>query len=315
MKKNNIFWGVLLISTGLCFLLFEFDLFADSFNKFYTFWPIIFIFIGLSLFNINEILRKVFVAVSAALLGIVLISLFANISTNVNKLQETISVEIKENRQSRDKAISNYGDSFIAEYDSSFATANFNFDGGVSYFEIIGSTDKLVEIKTNNNFGSFDVSTQDSAYYVIFETDSYSGNSNDWFDNIDSERSAKANFNSKVLWDMVFNSGLTELDLDLSQLKIRNIDFETGISEVELTLGSLHKLTTLKISTGVSEFDVSVPLTSGCKIYYSGFSSTKFEGFQKLSNGEYVTENFSDAESKIIINIEGGLSSFKVRRY
>ena len=53
-----------------------------------------------------------------------------------------------------------------------------------------------------------------------------------------------------------------------------------------------------------------------CKIITdSGLSSNSFDGFNKTDDDNYETPGFDAAKSKIIINISGGISDFKVHRY
>jgi hypothetical protein len=70
------------------------------------------------------------------------------------------------------------------------------------------------------------------------------------------------------------------------------------------------------IETGVSNVEIDVPSESGCRIVVdSGLSSKDFIGFIKQSDGSYQTSNYSTAAKKIIISLQGGLSSFEVKKY
>jgi hypothetical protein len=59
-----------------------------------------------------------------------------------------------------------------------------------------------------------------------------------------------------------------------------------------------------------------IPKSVACEIdSESVLSSRNLDGFNKVSSGTYVTENFSEAEKNILINVDVAISSLNVKRY
>ena len=74
--------------------------------------------------------------------------------------------------------------------------------------------------------------------------------------------------------------------------------------------------TTVSAETGASKVKISIPKNVACQIKVdSGLSSNDFDGFTKRDENTYQTDNFDDARNKLVINLEGGLSKFEVKRY
>jgi hypothetical protein len=72
----------------------------------------------------------------------------------------------------------------------------------------------------------------------------------------------------------------------------------------------------LIVDAGASDINVFIPETSGCKILIDGALSSKhFTDFEKIDSEIYQTANFDEAENKIFINIDCGVSSISVDRY
>ncbi|HEY0244107.1 MAG TPA: hypothetical protein VGC01_00965, partial [Mucilaginibacter sp.] len=66
----------------------------------------------------------------------------------------------------------------------------------------------------------------------------------------------------------------------------------------------------------VSEVNISIPQNAACRIKTdSGLSSNQFDGFNKKDDDDYETAGFANAKNKMYINISGGISDIKVKRY
>jgi len=66
----------------------------------------------------------------------------------------------------------------------------------------------------------------------------------------------------------------------------------------------------------MASVNISIPQNAACEIETdSGLSSNNFDGFTKTDDGHYQTPGFANAKNKIHINIDGGMSDFKVNRY
>ena len=118
------------------------------------------------------------------------------------------------------------------------------------------------------------------------------------------------------MWDIQFDIGAASAKLDLTPFKINDLNIDMGAAALELRLGDLYNKTTIDIDAGASDMDLFVPEGSGCQIKTDvALSSKNFHGFEKIKSDLYQTSNFEEAEKKIYIKINCGVSSISVRRY
>lgn len=112
------------------------------------------------------------------------------------------------------------------------------------------------------------------------------------------------------------NMGAGEVDFDLSSYKVREFSFDGGAAALDVKLGNTLPITDVKVKTGIADVKINIPMASGCRIKAkTGLSSRAFTGFTKKADGTFETSNYSASTNKIFINLDGGLSSFEVKRY
>ncbi|MDR0762992.1 MAG: hypothetical protein LBF01_00660 [Bacteroidales bacterium] len=122
-------------------------------------------------------------------------------------------------------------------------------------------------------------------------------------------------FNATSLYDMEFELGVVNSELNLAPYKVQNLKVETGVSDVNLTLGDKVEHIAVKIETGVGSVTIRVPKGSGCSVENGGFLVDKdLPDFKKV-DGVYKTDNFDNVKNKIAIVFEGALSELKIERY
>jgi hypothetical protein len=127
---------------------------------------------------------------------------------------------------------------------------------------------------------------------------------------------ARISLNTAPIWDISLKGGAAEMKFDLTPYKIRNLSFNGGATSCKLELGANLPVTEVRVSTGASEVEISVPEAAGCKIdVSSGLSSNNFEGFTKINGNVYTTPGYETAKNKINIFLRGGVSDFNVKRY
>ena len=135
--------------------------------------------------------------------------------------------------------------------------------------------------------------------------------------------------------------GIGESDIDLSRLLVENFKLETGVGQVTLTTplqesgfagevnGGVGKTEVtipagcrgrLKIAGGVGE--VSISVAPGAAVRVTGKTGlgrvnlpdgfTRLEGGGKQTSGVWESPGFADADNQILIDYEGGVSSFSL---
>ena len=118
------------------------------------------------------------------------------------------------------------------------------------------------------------------------------------------------------MWRLRLGYGAARADLDLSSCRVEELQLEAGASSISVKLGALVPESRVRVEAGVSSIRFEVPESAGCEIRTEApLTSKRFSGFEKESSGLYRTGNFSNADRRIFIQIEAGVSSVKVRRY
>jgi hypothetical protein len=120
----------------------------------------------------------------------------------------------------------------------------------------------------------------------------------------------------QVDYDMEVNAGAVKGMLDLSQLRVTNLEMSTGASDIELKFGDTGAHTKADLSTGASKINLVVPENVGLKIKISGIASdTNFTGDGLfLSDKEWVSPNYETAKTTIEMTISMAAGKVDLQR-
>ena len=122
--------------------------------------------------------------------------------------------------------------------------------------------------------------------------------------------------NKNPEWALNFSVGAASVDLDLTQYKVSRLDVGMGAAAFNVKLGNLVDVARIKIDAGASDIDILIPDSVGCEINdEAALSSRNYEGFKKVDNDLYRSENFDKYPKKIFIDIDCGVSSIDVKKY
>jgi len=313
MKTERIIWGLLFLFIGGVLLLDNFNVIDFHWEIIWRFWPLVLIIIGANLIFSKEDSAKA--GVISIILTIAALS-FIGYQGTKGHLENTEwknedSYEGYENEREGGESQSS---SYSADLSPDTKIAELNIEGGATKYTLSDTTSKLFEAEVRRRKGAYSLlrTTKDSVTVLNFKMQGKEGGEMKEF----GDNKAEIKLNSNPVWDVNLNLGAGKIDFDLSAYKVRNLTFEGGAASVYVRLGQPLNLTTVNVETGVSKIKISIPSSAACQINVdSGLSTNDFEGFNKLDDGTYRTENFEKANKKIIVNLQGGLSKFKVERY
>lgn len=118
--------------------------------------------------------------------------------------------------------------------------------------------------------------------------------------------------NKDIIYNILIETGATAIDYDLSKFKIENFSIKSGASKINITVPQYNG--EINIDSGVSKIDIAIPLNVGTRIYFETGLSIKDlgEDFQKLENNIYISKNYHEAEYRVNINIDSGLSQINI---
>ncbi len=105
----------------------------------------------------------------------------------------------------------------------------------------------------------------------------------------------------------------------LNNANFRRLQFEGGVGSYYLDFGGeLETEVNVNINVGLGALTLAVPRSIGVRITYEdswlSHLSLDNDEFNRMRKGIYESVNFDSSKGKMIINIESGLGSVKVRR-
>lgn len=297
MKTKQLFWGFLLLTIGLLFFADKYAIISVEWNFVWDLWPLVLVFWGISVLTKGTAFKPIVSALFGIFFGTMLYgSLFS--VTNINYVDEG-------DYQTK---------TYSAQIDSSTKYAEFQLNAGAGKFIIKGNTDKLAEVyaKSGEDFLSFNTERTDSTQFVELTMNDKG------IHILPNKVTSKLNIrlNSKPIWDFEFNTGACINYFDLSEYKVRNIKLQTGASKADIKIGDKFDKTKMKIEMGAASLKIRIPKLSGCELYGDMVLFSKhLKSFEKITSSHYKTPNFDQAENKILIKINGGVSKLSIRRY
>ena len=312
MKAKHLFWGFLFITIGLLVLLNNFESINLDWITIWKFWPAALILLGISLLTRHEIVKGFLVSLTAIMLAFALFATFKagwEIAGDHLFIDTDHGIEISE------------GDSydietakFEEEIKPGINKAVLNFDGGVGSFKLKDTTSKLIYVNARGIKDSYRLSRSDSkeTSTIDFEMEKTHFS----FNKGKIKNRVEVNLNPKPVWDMNFDLGAASIDFDFSKFNVEKIYMHIGAASLKTKLGNLSNELKFNVEAGASSIEIWVPETSGCEIRTDvALSSKNFEDFRKIRSDLYRTDNFEQAEKKIYLEFDSGVSSLKVKRY
>jgi hypothetical protein len=306
MKAKNIIWGLILVFLGTIFILKNFGVIYFNWHSIFRLWPFIIVFIGITILPVKTWI-KIFLAVIA--LGAV-IAMMAYYPGEKNEFSfDWWSNKDRTENWERGREVDQ---TIIEPYDTTITEASFIFDAAAGSFKIRNSSAELFEFKRWGGFGKYHyaISGMGNSREIKIDFDGSNIGRNKVTNNVEIK------LNTMPLWDLRINVGAADMDLDLSEYSINRIDVEGGASSIGIKLGSKCESTVVDIESGASSITIEIPREFACEVKTSTVLSSKdLDGFNKVSEGTYVTDNFSGSAKNIVIKLDAAVSSLTVKRY
>ncbi len=298
MKSGQLFWGFFLLTLGALFLLTKYDILYTSFDFVYNVWPFIFVFWGALVIFKNSLVRPVISAVFGVFLAMLIFGFIYNSVCDIDFSDHD----------------GNYTEFYSEDYDSAIKTADLEINSGAGTFILGETTDKLVEGKTKGNIAEYDFETWKDEENANVRFNLHKRNFN--FFGGKFRNYLKVNLNENPIWDIRLNYGASKANLDLSKFKIKNLELHSGATSTYVKLSDKSEITNVNVEMGAANITIDVPTNIGCEIQTDmALSSKNVHGFNSKGKGHYITENFSDSDKRIIIDVKAGVSSLTVNRY
>ena len=307
MSYRKIFWGLLLVIIGVLFILKNTGVLFFSWHTMWHLWPVILILWGISLIPVKDWIKL------ALSVGTVLITLLA-VQIYAPKDDNNWEFEWNDNRHrdNNQDEVTSYNNVMSENFDSLTKYAELKLNIGVGNFQIKDSTDKLIEVKHDNDKANYSMTAKAEDSLTRIELSLEKGD----FDKGNVRNNVVMKLNPVPSWDLDLNVGAAEVDFDLSGFKTRNVKIQGGASDIVLKLGAILPLSDVKLEAGAASITVKIPQSAGCEIVSNTFMSSKnFKGFNKIGKQLYQTPNYAASKNKIKIDLQAGVASVDVERY
>ena len=118
-----------------------------------------------------------------------------------------------------------------------------------------------------------------------------------------------------LLYEISVEAGAGELQMDLENLKVSRLDLKTGASSSLVRLPAGMEQCRVKLDAGVASVQLVLPEQVGARVTADmGLADLKIDPSRFTRTGkEYRTNNYEQAENKIEIDIDAGVSSVEIK--
>ncbi len=294
---------MILIVIGILFTLQNLNIIDFNWYSLWRLWPVFLVMWGISIIPVKNIIKTVLVLV------VLLASVLFILQDTVDWKNDSFDIVYSSNGNSNDDSRSQ---EFTVPFEDTSKYANLSMDIAASKFVLVDESYDLVDFQKNGSLIDYKYSVKkiDSVTDIdiyIEKNVSYHSKSHNRVD---------LALNPYPIWDMSFEIGAADANIDLSGIKVSDISIESGAAALKLKLGDDYKKTNVSIETGASSIKVLVPKESYCELEITSVLSGKnIDGFEKVDHGKYITDNYNETENRIYIVVETAVSSYSIVRY
>lgn len=330
MNSRNLLTGVLLLGLGVLFLGRNLGWFDLDWRDLTRFWPVLLILMGVNLLfgNRSRALTVTTVLLLAVAVPLVIVNRahhrWEHRDFHDDNHDDFDSDGYGQNNDSDQEeeittdSVRVSGDQrFIEPMTAGLQTASFALKGGAAHFFLRDTTAQLAEARADLGFGRYGLrrvgtGTGANLVFEMRDNQKVEWKNGEWKGGF--KNHVHVRLNPAPLWDLTAEIGAGEADFDLTPYRVRSLKLDTGVTDVEVKLGSRTDLTTVDVDAGVAQVTLKVPQSAGCRIEHDGLSLTDFDGFEKVGKF-YQTPGYDQAARKINITFDSGLAKLEVERY
>ncbi len=303
MKSSNLFWGFFLVTFGALYLVARYTEFLIDWYAVWELWPVLIILAGISIILKGTLFKPIISVLIGILLAFLVFGFFNDL------------FDVFEDHQYDRKNWREYSENYYnLDYDEDINHVNLDIEAGAGKFNIEKTTDALIKGYSKGNIGNYNFtqSKKDSVTWVELKMDEVDIN----IFNSSLTNQFQLSLNENPTYSLKATIGASKSYFNLIPFKVKNLVLESGAADTKIKLGDKSEMVYVNVEMGAAALEIYVPRSSGCKISGDMVLMKKdLKGFISDNSGYYYTENYKDAANKIIMEIQGGVSSFEVKRY
>lgn len=296
MNVSKLFWGVAILLLGVIFLGVNIGLLpAGIWETLWQFWPLLLVFWGIAiLFSRGE--------KGGWFIAIISILIIALVGTYIWWNSDSIS----HNRET--KIISE-------ELSSGTQEARIIVRYGAAELKIKGGSDKMVSGQIDS-YSLPDIVREEKDGKPEITIDQLVRGPRLWGDR-GKNNLLDLMLSSQVSYDIALNTGASKMNLDLSNVRLGNLDIDCGASSGDITIGRKQAKSKVTIDSGASSFVIKIPKDYGIRVKNeSGLTSTNFSdiGLEKIDD-YYKNTSYDATQNQVDLGLHTGASSVKLELY
>lgn len=124
----------------------------------------------------------------------------------------------------------------------------------------------------------------------------------------------QANLSPRIPLELRLESGASTCHLDLSELKVSDLNLKVGASSLEATMPKAAGQTNVDISAGAATITINIPQGVAAKIKHKGFSSLDINESRFPKSGDYyMSPNYDTAVNRVWIDLSTGATTIRVK--
>lgn len=120
----------------------------------------------------------------------------------------------------------------------------------------------------------------------------------------------------RVPMELRIDAGVGESRIDIAQVQLTSLKLDTGVGETEVVLPGQGRYK-VEVDSGVGSVTLRLPRGLAARIHADqGIGAVRVDGaFERESKSSYISPNFSQAENRAEIEIDGGVGEIVIETY
>ena len=290
---GSLFLGLIILSVGIFYLCKNYGWLPENLNlEILRLWPILIIAVGLSLLNSRGFLSKTIgFIIFLIVITITSFIIFYGVKNDTKPILNENPFKIERSEKT------NYSSVVIKS--------------GVGKVNITGGSEELADGNLRSNISNLKIDNDTSSEKQKLSLEVESKDRIELLSEVKNDLTVK--LNSELPTDISLNLGVADSKLDLREVLVNNLDIEIGVASLDLIMGDRAEMAKVNLRSGLSSVKISLPGNVGSKIIIKeGFSSKQLKNFEKIDDETYQTSNYDEAEKKIEIDLDIGLSRLEI---
>lgn len=301
--NNKVSTGIWLVFIGVIFLLDNFHIIDFHFLQILKFWPLLLVSMGINLLLQNRPNSTyLVVGLNILLCGFVF----------VKGIQHDPNQNFNINISNDELKNASFSKHVSTEYSSDIEEAVLELNGGAAKYNFVTRADssELLSGSSSNANVQLQMETGGSSKKKIELNSSIKGSNS-------SKNLVEVMLNENPAWTFEFNIGAALIQGDLSRLKIKRLELNSGASKMNLTLPAPTLGTSsIEINTAASQVFLKIPKGVPCQVEYDSIiSNNKLEDIDHKDGDVRKSAGYDQASNRYDIQISGAANSLTIVRY